>query len=158
MAGLCAASEQCSFDIAARLRRMELTPGDVEDIVATLKERNFISDSRYAGSFARDKVRLSSWGRRKIAAALAAKRIPKDTIAEALESIERRDYLKALSRAAMAKGRALDLEDFDDRGKLFRHLISRGFEPDLASKAVERLRALSARNSDKEETPNNSDT
>ncbi|MDE6768500.1 MAG: RecX family transcriptional regulator, partial [Muribaculaceae bacterium] len=63
---------------------------------------------------------------------------PQD-IAQGLHAIEEADYLNALKRTTMAKARSLDLNGPDareERMKLFRHLLSRGFESEIASKAV----------------------
>lgn len=136
MAALCARSEQCSFDIGSKLRRAGLPDADVRNILDRLKADGFIDDRRYAGSFARDKVRFSGWGKLKIRMALASKRIPAPTIADALDSISSEDYRKALVSAATLKARTLDLADHGDRTKLMRHLAARGFEGSVCSAAV----------------------
>ena len=130
MAALCARSEQCSFDIGSKLRRAGLPDADVRNILDRLKADGFIDDRRYAGSFARDKVRFSGWGKLKIRMALASKRLP------ALDSISSEDYRKAWVSAATLKARTLDLADHGDRTKLMRYLATRGFEGSVCSAAV----------------------
>ncbi|MBD5291288.1 MAG: RecX family transcriptional regulator [Bacteroides sp.] len=142
LAGLCARSEQCEADIRKKLLAARIQAADAEKIVERLRADGFINDARFAGSYARDKVRFSAWGRNKVRLGLMAKRIPSEIIDEALASVERKDYIEALLRAAAAKARTLDLEDFDDRARLYRHLLSRGFESGLASKAVARMRTI----------------
>lgn len=139
MADLCARSEQCEADIRQKLYRLGLSSGEVQSIITDLKEEKFIDNARYARSFARDKCRFSCWGRYKIRLALAAKRLTPQEIAQGLDAIEASDYLDALKRTTIAKAKSLDLngpEAREERMKLFRHLISRGFESDVASKAV----------------------
>lgn len=139
MADLCARSEQCEADIRQKLYRLGLSSGDVQKIIVELTEERFIDNARFARSFARDKCRFSSWGRNKIRLALAAKRITSGDITQGLEAIEEKDYLEALRRVTYAKGRGLDLfgpDGRENRIKLFRHILSRGFETDLATKAI----------------------
>jgi recX family len=142
MADLCARSEQCEADIRQKLYRLGLASGEVQKIIESLTLESFIDNARFARSFARDKCRFSSWGRNKIRLALAAKRISPQDIAQGLEAIEEKDYLDALRRVAAAKARGLDLTGPDGREnriKLFRHILSRGFESDLATKAIKEL-------------------
>lgn len=139
MAALCARSEQCEGDIRQKLYRMGLTPPQVSETVAKLKQQRFVDNARFAGSFARDKCRFASWGRNKIRLALMAKRIEGADIDAALDSIDPADYTAALARVVAAKARSLDLDGpggYADSLKLFRHAVSRGFEPALASAAI----------------------
>ncbi len=139
MADLCARSEQCEADIRQKLYRLGLSSSQVQQIITELKDEKFIDNARFARSFSRDKCRFSCWGRYKIRLALAAKRLTPQDIAQGLDAIDSADYLDALKRTTLAKAKGLDLNGPDareERMKLFRHLISRGFESDLASKAV----------------------
>lgn len=138
MADLCARSEQCSSDIASRLARLGLSRAAAEEIIAFLVKEKFIDDSRFAHAFARDKVRFSGWGQRKISAALAMKHIPGNIISGALADVDPSDYTEALEKAVESKSRLLDLSAIADRRKLARHLLSRGFPPDVAFDAVRR--------------------
>lgn len=138
MATLCARSEQCEADIVHKLYAKGLPAGDVDWVIANLKQQSFVDDRRFAAAFARDKVRFSAWGRRKIRAALIAKRIKESIITEAFEEISAADYADAIERAARAKASNLDLSLRDDRLKLYRHLLSRGFESELAIAEVKK--------------------
>ena len=140
MADLCARSEQCEFEIREKLRKQGLPSAEADKIITFLIENKFIDNDRYSRSFTNDKVRFSSWGRNKIRQALALKRIPSSAISEALNEIDEKEYHKAIQRAGTAKAKNLDLEDYDDRLKLYRHLMSRGFESSLISKLIAYLR------------------
>lgn len=147
MADLCARSEQCEADIRQKLYRLGLSSGEVQQIVSQLINEKFIDNARFARSFARDKCRFSCWGRHKIRLALAAKRLSNAEIQQGLDAIENADYVDALKRTAAAKARGLDLkgeEGRENRMKLFRHILSRGFESELASKAVNYLASRSS--------------
>lgn len=146
MASLCVRSEQCEADIRQKLYRLGLSSGDVQKLIEDLTAERFIDNARFARSFARDKCRFSCWGRNKIRLELAARRISPADIAQGLDSIGEADYRDSLRRATAAKGRSLDLDGPDSRTeriKLFRHLLTRGFEADLASEAIKEFVAES---------------
>ena len=136
MAGLCAKSEQCTFDISTKLFKAGLPRDKREEIIEYLTENRYLDDARFARSFASYKVRFAAWGKRKIRMALAAKRIPSDFISEALDLIDDDDYLDAITRVADSKKRDLDMSDRQDVAKLYHHLLSRGFESDMIRKVL----------------------
>ena len=139
MADLCARGEHCAFEIREKLRKMQLATSDANEIVEYLEENRYIDDSRFARAFARDKVKFSGWGKNKIRMALAMKRIPSAEISSALEEIDPEEYMAVAVNAAKAKARNLDLSDYNDKGKLYRHLASRGFEGSVISKAIQSI-------------------
>ncbi|MBD5184066.1 MAG: RecX family transcriptional regulator [Bacteroidales bacterium] len=139
MADLCARGEHCAFEIREKLRKMQLAASDANEIVEYLEENRYIDDSRFARAFARDKVKFSGWGKNKIRMALAMKRIPSAEISSALEEIDPEEYMAVAVNAAKAKARNLDLSDYNDKGKLYRHLASRGFEGSVISKAIQSI-------------------
>lgn len=151
LAGLCARSEQCEYDLHLKMTKAGLSAGDADSVIAFLKRERFLDNARYARAFARDKVRFGGWGRLKIRLALAAKRIPADVIAAALEDIDPADYTDAITRAAQAKARSLNLAMREDYMRLMRHLASRGFEPALAADVCRRLRKRSEEKTGEEE-------
>ena len=142
MADLCARSEQCEYDIREKLRRKMLPIADIDRIICFLIENRFIDDERYAKSFTNDKMRFAGWGRNKIKQALTIKRITYEIISEDLQEIESKEDNKTLFKAATTKARNLDLEEYDDRAKLYRFLISRGYESSLAVQAIAAIRRL----------------
>lgn len=139
MADLCARGEHCTSEIKEKLRKMMIPSDQATEIIEYLEENRYIENQRYANAFARDKVRFSGWGRHKIRMALMLKKISASEIAEALENIEENDYQEAITRVATAKARSLDLKEYDDRTKLYRHLASKGFESARISKIIKEL-------------------
>lgn len=139
MASLCVRSEQCTFDIEEKLYKAGLDSAGRTRIISELKAGKFIDDARFARAVARDKVRFSAWGRRKIQAYLISKRIDRAMISDALSAIEPADYKGALVRSAKAKAKNLDLAIRENREKLIRHLASRGFEANLCVKVTDAL-------------------
>lgn len=66
---LCARAEKSEGDARRLMRGWGLNDGDAERVLARLVNDRFIDDSRYAGAFVREKMRLSGWGEYKIRAA-----------------------------------------------------------------------------------------
>ena len=134
---LCARSEQCSYDLMQKLRRWGVSDADSRKIMEELYRGRFCDDSRYAEAFVRDKFLYNRWGRRKIALALCARRIPRAVADEALDTIDQDEYESVLLALARAKAKRLGpLTEYEERARLFRFLAARGFESDLISRAV----------------------
>lgn len=134
---LCARSEQCESELADKLRKWGVSASDSERVIDSLRARRFVDNSRYAESFVRDKYRFAMWGRRKIRFALKAKRISDDLIDRALDCIDPDEYLRILRHILRRKASGLDDPDsFENRTKLFRFALARGFESDLTAKIL----------------------
>ena len=140
LAALCARTEQCEYDLREKMRRAGMASADAERVLQRLREGKFVDEGRFARAFAADKVRFAGWGRAKISLALVRKRVPRPLIDEALAAIDRKEYIEALKRAGAAKARTLDMTDYADVQKFYRHMLSRGFERALVAKLVEYLR------------------
>ena len=139
MAGLCSRSEQCSFDIAMKLRRAGLNASQSDEILRFLIENRFISDERFARQFAGYKTRYSGWGRYKTIQALKAKRIDSGLINDAVKAIDPANYEGAFRKALANKAKSLDLSQKEDAQKLYRYMTGRGFESSLIVPAIKEL-------------------
>lgn len=141
LAGLCARSEQCEFDLRRKLSTRGVTGSEADGIIDYLIDHNFLDEMRFARAFCRDKARFSRWGRVKIRAHLLARRVGREAIESGLAAIDADDYLDGLQRLVAQASVSIDLHDRDDRLKLMRRLASRGFEPSLISDAISRRAA-----------------
>ncbi len=136
MAILCARSEQCRFDLLQRMCKRGLSVEVAEKILRRLEMEGYVDEQRYAGAFARDKVRFAGWGRIKIQAKLIAKRIPGAAVAVALQSVTEEDYEKALSRSVNSLCKDADMSDMKKRQSILRSLMARGFTFDEAMRGM----------------------
>ena len=126
---LCARAERCEYELREKMHTWRIGGRDIDAIINSLITRRFLDNSRYARAFVRDKYRFARWGRRKIAMALKQKRIDDDIIDEALEEINQDEYMSILRAILKAKAARMERPlSYDDRMKLFRFAISRGFE------------------------------
>lgn len=140
MADLCSRSEQCENDVLQKILKAGIPYPAAKNILDFLISDKFIDNARFARAYARDKVRFSGWGRRKIKMMLAAKRISSEDITEAIEAIDLKEYAEALKRAGVAKARNLNLNLREDSAKFYRHLIGRGFESKYVVQLMEAIR------------------
>lgn len=139
LAGLCARSEQCEHDIRTKLDKTTLTSSQKEEIIMFLKENKFIDDSRFAGSFVRDKLKFSKWGKRKIRFYLFQKHISASVINMAIDEIDESEYFKVAFDLIKSKCLHLDIQSRDDIAKLYRSMMTRGFSGDTIKKAIIKL-------------------
>ena len=137
---LCARSEQCEGEVRRKLRAWQICDEDADTIVRSLVRRRFVDDSRYASAFTRDKYRFARWGRRKIELALRQKQVDADIIAEALDAIDEEEYAGVLRALLASKMKNMaEPESYEERNRLFRFAVSRGFEISLVGKTIASL-------------------
>ena len=140
IAAQCGKKECCSADVAARLRRWELSERDVAAIMEFLVKHRFVDDARFAEAYARDKSRFNRWGRLKIAQMLRLKRIPESMISNALATLpaeEDGDTCLALLRQ---KDKTLkEADPYKRRAKLCRFALGRGFDYDTVMRCLDQL-------------------
>ena len=137
-ARLCSGSEHCSSQIHEKLRSWGATEEEADGIIGYLIKEKYIDHRRFSRAYCHDKFLYSHWGRVKIRQMLRHLRLRDEEIAEGMSTIPEEDYLQALADALRAKDRTLhDNDPYQRKGKLVRHLISRGFETDLILNALE---------------------
>jgi regulatory protein len=126
---LCSKSEYCIDDIRTKLHSWSVSDKDSERIITSLVKEKFLDEKRYAGFFVRDKFKFNKWGRIKIAAHLKSKNIPAEIIKFALDSIDNEIYIKTLKDLLTEHRKHIKAKNqFDQKGKLLRYGLSKGFE------------------------------
>lgn len=135
---LCSASEHCASQIYEKLQAWGVSGEDANDILNRLMEEGFIDNTRFSRAYCHDKFLYSRWGKVKITQMLCRLRLSNEEITEGLSTIPEEDYLEGLDDALRAKDRTLkDTNMYQRKGKLVRHLLSRGFEMGLVIDAVD---------------------
>lgn len=129
---LCVRAERCEAELRQKMALWAISPEDADNIIISLRNRRFLDENRFAAAFVRDKYRFGKWGRRRIIMAMKQKNIPAEIIDSALGEIDQEEYIRILAALLRYKAKAMPRPlEFDDRNKLFRFAIGRGFEPDL---------------------------
>lgn len=135
---LCSGSEHCMSQIMEKLSLWNVSPQDAYDIMDYLVKEKYIDNKRFARAYCHDKFCYNHWGRIKIRQMLRHLRLGDEEIEEGMETIDEEDYLEALNDVLRAKDRTLkDKDKYLRKAKLVRHLLSRGFETELAISAVD---------------------
>ena len=115
-----------------------VSEADAEEIIGRLVEEKFIDNMRFSRAYCHDKFLYSRWGRVKIRQMLRHLHLSDEEIAEGMAAIPDDAYSEALTDALRAKDRTLkDTDLYQRKGKLVRHLLSRGFEMELIIDAVD---------------------
>ena len=128
----CAEREWCYSDMRKKLTLWGIKGNNIEKILDHLTQSKFIDEERYAVAFARDRFRYNKWGRIKIGSALKMKRIPEELIRNALDTIDDTEYLDLLKSILEIHRKNIKAKNqFDLKGKLLRHCLSKGFESHL---------------------------
>lgn len=137
----CAYQERCHSEVKEKLYGFGLNTREVDQIVSTLIEENYLNEERFAIQFAGGHFRSKKWGRVKIAYALKQKRISPYCIKKALKQIDEDEYLKVLQKLFEEKLRTLKSEknSFIKKRKLQDHLMQKGYETDLIRELMNAL-------------------
>lgn len=140
---LCSSSEHCIADISEKLRRWGVGREDADDIIAFLVSGKYIDERRYALAYANDKLRFSHWGKVKIRTMLQSQHISSADITFALDSLDPDECSGCLRDAFGTKLRSLGLEgkvlSYEEKGKIIRFLLQRGFEMDGIMRLIDSL-------------------
>ena len=135
---LCSSSEYSPRDIQEKLTRWGISSADADRIIDYLTTENYLNKERFCRAFALDKFRYNHWGRIKIAQALRLQGMDANEIQEGMSHIDSFEYYASIDDAIRKKDRTLHDEDaYTRRGKIVRHLISRGFEMDKVLKRLD---------------------
>lgn len=138
---LCAYQERCSSELETKLFQWRFDREDTDRLLADLIVNNFLNEERFAEAFVSGKVNIKKWGKIKIRQQLKQKRISKYSMDKAIKSIDVEVYAANLMSLAEKKFRSLSSEkdSYGNRVKIYRFLVSKGYEIDLIKDAVDGL-------------------
>jgi len=117
------------------------TKGDVDEVIARLREYGYLDDARFAQSYASLRVRERPIGRRRLERDLKLKKVDKQTADAVLDEVFEATPETELADRAIAKRIRLrgKPETREEAKKLFDHLLRQGFTFDLVSEKVRSL-------------------
>jgi regulatory protein len=124
--------ELSEAQVRQRLARRRHDSEQIDDAVASLKQEGAIDDRRVADAIARSETSLRRRGRlrvkRKIESAGISSSVARDATDETFDAIDPDALLEAALAKRLRHGKAVA----DDRefNRLYRYLVSQGFEPD----------------------------
>ena len=136
-AAYCAQCERATSELIEKLQKWDTQNADIEKIIEKLKTEDFLNEQRYCIFFVKDKFNLNRWGKTKIAYMLSLKKIEKEVIYQALDTIDEEEYLSVLAELLKNKAKTVKATDkFQKEQKLYRFAISRGFETEAIRKIL----------------------
>src|SRR5882672_2796840 len=107
----CAYQERSHREVKDKLYGFGLNTKEVDQILSTLIEENYLNEERFAIQFAGGHFRTKKWGRVKITYALKQKQVSPYCIKKALKQIDEDEYLKTLQKLFEEKLRTLKKEN-----------------------------------------------
>lgn len=138
-------------ELRQRLLEKDWTNAEiVEAVLAKLKEYNYLNDEQFAKEFAASRLRQKPIGKRVLKQKLALKKLDKETVDAALETVfaempEEEIIERAIEKRLRLKGKPKTREDSK---KFYDFLLRQGFSYDLVSS---KMREIAARDFDSEE-------
>ncbi|MCW3121240.1 MAG: regulatory protein RecX [Flavipsychrobacter sp.] len=137
----CKYQERCHSEVRNKLYELGCTTPDVEQHLTELIEINALNEERFAKAYAGGKFRMKQWGKEKIKQQLKLKKISDYCIKKALNEIDGKDYENTLKKLATKKAQEIkgDRSILSRKSKLYRYLVQKGYERDLAMDQVKEL-------------------
>ena len=62
----CIYQERSHKEVIDKLKKINIIPEAIDQIVSSLIQENFLNESRFAKSFSRGKFRIKNWGKKRI--------------------------------------------------------------------------------------------
>ena len=128
----CAKREVCKSEATKKLLAYGINKEKTQKIVEILVKQKYIDEKRYASAYINDHYKLKKWGRNKIKNSLKLKGIKSQDINLSLKEINQTIYLNNLQEIQKTEKYSIK----EKKGKLYNHLISRGYEPSLVLKEI----------------------
>ncbi len=139
-ARLCSTSEKASFEVRQKLLSWGLEEDDADKAIRYLQDQNFLDDSRYAGYYVRDKLKINKWGRIKILHMLRQKKIAENIIEKSIEKIDEALYEEILDNLIKTKMKSVgDPLIHSEKARIFRFAAQRGFTTDEIYQSLDRV-------------------
>ena len=134
----CAYQERTQQDVLKKLRSLDLSQDEAEEVLSELILEDFVNEERFARTYAGSKFRLKSWGRKKITFELKRKGISAYCLKKGLEEIDEEQYRTRIFELFAKKDKAISSKNqYDRMAKLNRYLQSKGYEPALVKECLQ---------------------
>ena len=133
----CTYQERCHKEVKDKLYLLGLFKNEVEELISSLIEENYLNEERYAKMFAGGHFRMKKWGRVKISTELKYKNVSPYNINIAMKEIDESQYLSVLETLAKKKWDSLKTDQYLIRQtKTKNYLIQKGYELNLVNNIV----------------------
>lgn len=141
-ASYCAYQERTQDEVRQRMKKWNVWGEEADEIIAELITLNYLSEERFAKTYAGGKFRMKNWGRMKIKQELNRRGLSAYSIESGMKEIGDEAYLSGL-KELLAKKKILlertETDKFKLRQKLARFGLGKGYESELVWKVIEDL-------------------
>ena len=136
----CNYQERSHAEVKQKLWELRVRRSEVDQILATLIQEDYLNEERFAKAFAGGKFRLKEWGRKKIYHALKEKMVSEYNIKIAMKEINEEDYVKTAKGLAEKKYASfIGEQELSRKKKTMNYLLQKGYEPELVNNILEKL-------------------
>ncbi len=139
----CSYQERCHEEVVAKLRSMKMDSEEIDAIMVHLIASNFLSEERFACSFARGKHRIKHWGKIRIINELRFKKISQTLINIALKEITAEEYATTFHELAERNWETIrEKNTIKKRKKFCDFMLRKGFESNLIYDKLKELEGM----------------
>jgi regulatory protein len=136
--------DRTETEVRSHLEGKGIDAGDVEQVIATLRDQGFVDDARYARLLAEDKRTLEGWGSERIRRTLSARGIDRELIEDALDGGDgdgdAQEPTTEIDRAVAVLSRRFPTPPRErrERDRALAVLLRKGYDVELALDALAR--------------------
>ena len=141
-ASYCAYQERTQDEVLQRLKKWNVWGEEADEIIAELISTNYLSEERFAKTYAGGKFRIKNWGKKKIKSELHRRGLSDYSIEKGMGEIGDVAYSTTLKELLVKKKILLERTEsdaFKRKQKLARFALSKGYESDLVWKMIEEI-------------------
>ncbi len=141
-ASYCAYQERTQDEVKLRLKKWNVWGEEADEIIAELISMNYLSEERFAKTYAGGKFRIKNWGRMKIRQELNRRGLSDYSIESGMREIDDAAYINGLQELLAKKKILLEKSETDHfklKQKLARFAMGKGYEGELIWKQIEIL-------------------
>ncbi|REA62351.1 RecX family transcriptional regulator [Dyadobacter luteus] len=138
-ASYCAYQERTQDEVKLRLKKWNVWGDEADEIIAELISMNYLSEERFAQTYAGGKFRVKNWGRMKIRQELNRRGLSNYSIEKGMSEIKDEAYISTLKELLTKKKRLLEKTETDKfklKQKLVRYALGKGYESELVWRLV----------------------
>ena len=141
-ASYCAYQERTQDEVRQRLKKWNVWGDEADELIAELISMNYLSEERFAKTYAGGKFRVKNWGRMKIRQELNRRGLSAYSIEKGMGEIGDEDYVAGLRELLSKKKNLLsktETDPFKLKQKLARFAMGKGYEGELIWRELEGL-------------------
>jgi len=142
-AAYCAYQERTQDEVRKRLKKWGVEENEeADELIAELVTLNYLSEERFATTYAGSKFRQKKWGKRRIKQELSRRGLTEYNINQGMNQIGDAAYEETLRDLLKKKLASLERTESDSRKrkqKLVSYALSKGYENELIWKVLGEL-------------------